>query len=122
MGYYSEVLVILAKELADELNTTLQDKSIDNESRNALRNLLNNADHHLTDKKTGDELWHWELIKWYNERPDVKLIVSILSKASDYNYLFIRIGEDYSDTKVIGNHYNSFNVEFVRIIYYSKTS
>ena len=122
MWYYSEVLVILAKELADELNAILQNKSIDNESWNALRNLLNDADHHLTDKKTGDKLWHWELIKWYNKRPDVKLIVSILSNVDVNDYLFIRIGEDYSDTKVIGNHYNSFNVELVRMIYYSKTS
>lgn len=117
MGYRSDVALVLSPKGIEALNAVLQDANLSEDSRTSLGCLLQKADDKKEDASTGAKFWYWEWIKWYLEYPDIHLLEDVLSKLDPWEYRFIRIGEDQSDTDVIGDYDEKpFCMEVIRHI------
>ena len=101
MGYRSDVAIALSKEAAALLKARLEAATPDE------RYLLDNADLHDTDEESGDELWRWHYVKWYEEFAEVAFIDNVLKELSDDDYLFIRLGENYDDVEIRGDFWGN---------------
>lgn len=121
MGYYSEVVLALTGNGVNELHTQLESPTLDNHIRNEVKDLLDCADMHFIDQDSKAEVWHWNSIKWYTDDPeyyaDIYFIEEFLKNLDDKDYRFIRMGEDYEDTEVMGYFTNNpFDIEIRRMI------
>ena len=106
MGYRSDVAIALSKEAAALLKARLEAATPDE------RYLLDNADLHDTDEESGDELWRWHYVKFYEEFREVAFINNFLQELDPSNYLFIRVGETYDDIEIRGDYWlNAFNLD-----------
>jgi len=119
MGYYSEVGLALTQAGVKELH-----KRLDLEKENAcliqkVQELFDYADQHYSDAKSNAELWLWKGIRWYScdpcYFPDVHFIEEFLASLDESDFRFIRIGENYDDTEVLGYFTeNPFDFELAR--------
>ena len=119
MGYYSDVGLALTKTGVDFLQSRLASQEVSRELREEVNTLLDQAERHYTDAASGAEIWYWDWIKWYDSKSygfqDVCFIMDALDALEDGNYRFIRIGEEYDDTEVIGGFWeNPFDFELTR--------
>ena len=119
MGYYSDVGLALTKTGVDFLQSRLASQEVSRELREEVNTLLDQAERHYTDAASGAEIWYWDWIKWYDSKSygfqDVCFIMDALDALEDGNYRFIRIGEEYDDTEVMGGFWeNPFDFELTR--------
>ena len=119
MGYYSDVGLALTKTGVDFLQSRLASPEVSKELREEVNTLLDQAERHYTDASSGAEIWYWDWIKWYDSKSygfqDVCFIMDALDTLEDGNYRFIRIGEEYDDTEVMGGFWeNPFDFELTR--------
>ena len=126
MGYYSDVGLALTRTGVDFLQSRLASSEVSDELRNEVNTLLAYAERHYTDTASGAEVWYWDWIKWYDSKPygfqDVCFIMDTLADLEDDNYIFIRIGEEYNDTEVMGGFFeNPFDFELTRGMTISET-
>ena len=119
MGYRSAVGLTLTKAGVEELNKILQ--TVNEERRNAASNLLQCADIHYSDNRSGAELWYWEWLKWYPEYLDVSVFEELMDEVDYEDFRFIRIGEDEDDTENRGDfRENPFEMDLRRDIFMMK--
>ena len=96
MGYYSQVAIAMRKE---EFNTLKNECEPNNHDLETLLRLANVKEH--SDFVTLE--WNW--IKWYDTFPEIRAINEFLwNLDADIPYKFIRIGEDFEDTVMLGNY------------------
>ena len=111
MGYRSDVAIALSKEAAALLKKRLEAATADE------RYLLDNADLHNVDKESGDELWRWHYVKFYEEFREVAFINSFLQELDPSNFMFIRVGETYDDIEINGDYWlNAFGLDVATTI------
>lgn len=58
---------------------------------------------------------HWENVKWYDDDPLIGGIASFISDLDEEAFGFVRIGEDFDDTAILGNPWN-FGISVCRRI------
>lgn len=92
---------------------------MDSNVRQEVNSLLDYADRHLIDPVSKAEAWQWNSIKWYSGVPEyfaeIYFIEDFLRNLDEPAFRFIRIGEDYDDTEVIGDFTeNPFDLELAR--------
>ncbi len=105
MGYRSDVGIALSKEAAAILKTKLETAKTDE------RYLFDHADRHEIDDDSGDELWRWNYVKWYDEHPDVSFATRFLHELEPDKYLYARAGEEYDDLELNGGYWqNAFGL------------
>ncbi len=101
MGYYSDVALALSKHgstlLKKRLGTVVGDERI----------MFDHADLHKVDAATGQELWRWDSVKWYEDFPDVAFIHGFLEDLDEQHYLFVRVGEECGDIETRGNFWSN---------------
>ena len=107
MGYRSDVAIALASEAIALLKEKLEaTKDADK------RYLFDNPDHHATDNDTGDELFRWNQVKWYDGYPEVDFVSRFLRELDSSSYLFVRVGEQYDDIELCGDYWtNAFGLD-----------
>lgn len=119
MGYYSNVGLALTKTGVDFLQSRLASPEVSKELREEVNTLLDYAERHYMDAASGVEVWYWDGIKWYDSNidgfQDICFIMDTLANLEGDNYRFIRIGEEYDDTEVMGEFWeNPFDFELTR--------
>ena len=83
MGYRSDVALVLSPQGIKELNATLDDSKISDNTRSSLCHLLENADDKQEDTSTGSKIWYWEWIKWYPEFSEISILEELMSDLAD---------------------------------------
>ena len=121
MGYYSEVGLALTHNGVNELHKRLELIKSDSDVVREVMTLLEYANQHYTDKETNAEVWFWEFRKWYTGDPkyypEIDFIDNFLDSLNEDDFRFIRIGEEYDDTEVLGGFVeNPFDLELAREI------
>lgn len=91
MGYRSEVCIKFSEQAADVLTTACK-------MNKHLKELVESADQGSIE----DHFLYFEYSKWYDSYPEVEAIESILTELDEYDYGFIRIGEEYEDVEERG--------------------
>lgn len=83
---------------------------------------LSDADETLEDED--GMLYHWDSVKWYNGSVDVDALMGFLHNIDDSDdFLFIRLGEDDSDTDIEGGWWdNPFDMGYARRIEFCNPS
>lgn len=112
MGYRSQVGMALTKSALDNMNKKLE--TVDESTRSAVEDFLDSADtyKHSDD---GSEGYIWDLIKWYDEEPEVKFFDALFAEIDCSAYLFVRVGEDADDGESKGCFFNNpFGLHLVR--------
>lgn len=117
MGYYSETGLALTNEGCKLLKAELN-KS-DPKLQEEVKILFDYANEHGLDKESGAEIWKWDYLKWYTGDPkyypDIDFLDNFIKNLDEEEYYFIRIGESYDDTEVLGGFYeNPFDFELAR--------
>lgn len=106
MGYYSEVALALTRKGVEILDENLNNSATPEKTRKETRDLLTHADRHF--EANGSEIWYWKFIKWYIDEPEyfpeVDFIIGTLAKMKEHDYRFMRIGENYDDTEIMGDY------------------
>ncbi len=111
MGYRSDVGLALCKEAAAILKSMLKEAKVNE------RYLFDHADHHDVDDDSGDELWRWESVKWYDGYPEVDFVTNFLHELDPSSYLLVRVGEQYDDIELGGDYWtNAFGLDVARNI------
>lgn len=117
MGYRSDVALALSPNGVTAVHATLQDTRLSEDVRTAFACLLGSAYEHRKDEHTGAACLCWVWIKWYPEYTGVALMESLLTSLPADDYLFIRLGEDVTDTEIVGDYYNNpFGLDMRRTI------
>jgi len=114
MGYHSEVALAIR---VDHEKDMLADQDI--------AAVLSWADTSLRSKDGSCLLFHWGCIKWYDDTDhQIGALMRFLANINDSeDFIFIRLGEDDSDTDIRGGWYdNPFEMEAVRRIEFTNTS
>lgn len=115
MAYRSDVALVLTKSGVEQFKNALA--KVDNEIATDADALLNSADDHRIDEKTGAEMWYWEWIKWNPIYPECRCIEDAFFDLPREEYLFCCLGEEIEDNQEDGYFTdNPFDVEFVRYI------
>ena len=102
MGYYSSVGIALSKNAASCLMKKAQRITEQTE-----RYLYDHPDRHEIDKESGDELWLWSSVKWYDGYPEVDLFMNFLNEIDEDDFVFIRVGESYDDIERRGCYWDN---------------
>ncbi len=106
MGYYSDVAIALTKKAAALLKAKLT------ATQDAEKYLFDHPALHNIDDATGEELWRWNYVKWYDSYPDVDFVTGFLRELDDEDFLFIRVGEDVGDIERYGCFWeNAFGLD-----------
>lgn len=94
MGYRSQVGMALSKSALGTMNRKLA--MADDQTRSAVEDFLDSAD---TYKRSddGSEGYIWDLIKWYDDEPEVKFFAALFAEVDCSDYLFARVGEDIDE-------------------------
>jgi len=117
MGYVSEVALALTETGAKVMRQRLMSPAVSQEQRELVEELLSATDRHYKDSRSGSELWYWQWLKWYNDFLDVSFMESLLQDMNHEDYRFIRIGEDFEDTEILGGFWeNPFGMDLSRQI------
>lgn len=117
MGYYSDVALVLSAHATAKLLTYMKNKP----QNNININLINHPEKHLKDS-SGEELFYWESVKWYEDFPEVQWIEKFINSLKQDEYLFIRVGEFIDDVEELGTFYsNPFDVRFSRQIIFRES-
>ncbi len=112
MGYHSQVGIALSKSAFDNLERKLA--LVDNKTRSAVVGFLDsvNSYKHSDDGSRG---YVWNLIKWYDDEPEVKFFSALFADLDCADYLFVRVGEDMDDSERRGCFFkNPFDLNLVR--------
>lgn len=121
MGYYSETAFVLTAEAAEAVREAISNQILDTALKT--EKFLQEAETHSIDGQSRSELFHWNAVKWYSEFEEIGCIERILQDLESSEYLFIRIGEDYSDIETKGTYWdNPFGVDIVRTVEFSGLS
>lgn len=121
MGYYSETAFALTAEAAEALREAISNQILDTALK--AETFLQEAETHSIDGQSRAELFHWNAVKWYSEFEEIGCIERILRDLETSEYLFIRIGEDYSDIETKGSYWdNPFGLDIVRTVEFSGLS
>lgn len=119
MGYRSEIALCLSDKAVRELKKRLAALGGTEEEAD-IRSLFTGSDVHHTDQETGDSLWVWSWVKWYDEFPEVRFVRSLLADMDEEDFLFVRVGEEYADLEHQGLMWdNAFDVNILREIGYT---
>ena len=117
MGYYSDVLLVLSTQGIAKLSTYT--KSISKNNTNTY--LINHTEKHLI-SSSGEELFYWKSVKWYEDFSEVQWIEKFINSLELNEYLFIRVGEFIDDVEELGTFYsNPFDVRFSRQIIFRES-
>lgn len=121
MGYYSETAFVLTAEAAEAVREAISNQILDTALKT--EKFLQEAETHSIDGQSRAELFHWNAVKWYSEFEEIGCIERILRDLESSEYLFIRIGEDYSDIETKGTYWdNPFGVDIVRTVEFNGLS
>lgn len=121
MGYYSETAFALTAEAAEAVREAISNQILDTALKT--ETFLQEAETHSIDGQSRAELFHWNAVKWYSEFEEIECIERILGDLETSEYLFIRIGEDYSDIETKGSYWdNPFGLDIVRTVAFSGLS
>ena len=112
MGYYSDVAIAMTKKAAALLKAKLTATQGAEK-----RNLFDHPAQHTIDETTGEELWRWNYVKWYDGYPAVDFVTGFLRELDDEDFVFIRVGEDVGDIERYGCFWqNAFGLDVVTSI------
>lgn len=105
MGYRSDVGLVMTKTAVDKLKQKLTEWN--SPLRQTILTLLGEetSEHHKY--STGEELWLWEGIKWYDTYQEVQALEVFLGGLASEEYLFIRIGEELDDVETDGTFWEN---------------
>lgn len=118
MGYRSQVGMALSKSALDTMNRKLE--MADGPTRSAVKDFLDSADIYKH-SEDGSEGYIWDLIKWYDEEPEVKFFDAFFSEIDCSAYLFVLVGEDADDGENRGCFFNNpFGLHLVRKVEMNK--
>jgi len=110
MGYRSEVGICLNPESTQLFKAQLA--SLSPKIAEQINLCLKYTDIHERD---GTMLFYWARIQWYDAKDDVKFFQDFIDNLDPDKFLFIRIGDNYDDTELLGDYYdNPFEMDFVR--------
>lgn len=98
MGYYSDTTIVMTKELAAAFEDAVdhcpaEDKPVVEEFVRAMAEIRTSGN--------GDRVYSWTDVKWYPSYPEISFIETFLDNA-DWDYKFMRLGEDDDDVEVRG--------------------
>lgn len=121
MGYRSEVGLCLSKKAIEYMETKCQEASV--QLQDAVTRLFKDADYAYEDKSTGDKMWQWSWIKWY-EMPfgyeEIQFVRDVMLELEEEDYLFVRVGEELDDLESRGSYWeNPFHLELDRSVLFS---
>lgn len=113
MGYRSDVGLVLSKKAVAELKRRLDALDNNSNKQTTIRELMEYAQSHYTDKNSEDEVYYWEWLKWYSDFPDVSFIERLMADLEVEDYLFFRVGEEIGDIEIKGEFWDNpfeFNI------------
>lgn len=87
MGYHSDVVVIVKKDVAPKELTTFA--------------VTYGIDHFM--EESGWKLYHFKWIKWYEENEDIQVVVEAINQLKGSDYFFMRLGEEAGDYEEAGS-------------------
>ena len=97
MGYRSDVIVIIHKEIIPEWMQHLC------QYEKARELVFQDRDHSDTNfNNEGHLLYRWTNVKWYDAYCEIQEISEFLSKADPDKFRFVRAGEEGEDTETQG--------------------
>ena len=115
MGYRSDVVLVLSQKGSDLLKERV--KELSEELKEEVKDLFTCSEEHFVTTLENDELWYWTWFKWYSDYAAISFIETFLHELDDNEFVFMRIGEDYTDVEAYGGYYdNPFEVEIKRKI------
>ena len=119
MGYYSDASLCIRKDAIARFSAKLAICNLD--QLKYVGGLLESSDH-MTDPVSGDELWHWKDVKWYDNE-GISFMESLMSRLDPRDYLFLRTGEDSDDNEIRGSYWdNPFELCLERRICFERPS
>lgn len=110
MGYRSDVRIVVSKAGYKELEAYVKEEALkyvaNFDKTDYDYNLLNHLDVFKALPDDRQYVIGWDYVKWYDGYEDVDIVMRGLQNLSDkgYNWVFDRIGEDYTD---IEEQYNN---------------
>lgn len=110
MGYRSDVRIVVSKAGYKELEAYVKEEALkyvaNFDKTDYDYNLLNHLDVFKALPDDRQYVIGWDYVKWYDGYEDVDIVMRGLQNISDkgYNWVFDRIGEDYTD---IEEQYNN---------------
>lgn len=104
MGYYSEVIIVIAKDAHEAFLNALAARAFELQciGECSPAELLAAAE---KEEHPDAVVYHWPFVKWYdNYDPDVMAIRDALKELDSDCYKFYRLGEEYGDFEEDGNY------------------
>lgn len=117
MGYYSEVGLVLSKKGMEQFQEKIDSIDPNSETYQNLCALISNSDVSTEPLDSGEKLFHWDWIKWYESFSEIAFFETLMDDLDPEDFLFLRVGESIEDVEEKGAFCdNSFNFNLIRSI------